>query len=1098
MTENPANKFPDPYAGVTLKDRDAAVQRLVDLETERQARRIVLIPSESICPASVREALASPFSNIYAEGYPPLRMTRDEEPRVLDYAHQLSRYRRYSDRRFYKGCDYADFVEVLAQRRAAAIFATDSVPADQIFVNVQPLSGAAANNSVYEAFVSPDDCVMGMNLAHGGHLTHGSPFNRSGKRYRIVSYGVDPKTDLLDYGRIAELAREHRPKMIIAGWTSYPWAPDWSRFREIADSVGARILADVSHPAGLIVAGEYPNPIGIADAVVFTTHKTMCGPRGAVIMTADEDLARAIDTAVFPGEQGGPHINKMAAMAVAFGIAATPAFKATMKRVVENAKGLAAAMTKEGFRVCHGGTDTHLLLIDLNAVPSATGWKLKGEIAARILDLCGIVCNKNTIPGDVTAADASGIRLGTPWITQRGFGPAEVDVLAGLIAKTLRGVKSFEYQGLLGKLPRGKIERGVLAEVREGVDRLLGVPDGPGALYPHSCRQSSARASQRSAASQSSIVSRQSGAEGTGVIRVAGERPAAMLDGLCTGPVLSMIPGEARAQFLLDRDSTLLSKVILFRREHDFVLFCDPGRHATVLDWLRGISDGYVLFDDDVLRKVEGPATVAKLEGADRDRALSELRAAGGEVPAETEEKGRATVRAVDLFDAKPSLFDLSKPYFVGQAVLASFAPPAKKEEFRWVEKDGAAKRSCLYDIHKKTAKKVIPFAGWEMPVWYTSIADEHRAVREAAGLFDVSHMGVFEVAGEHAETFLNLVSTNYASWNEPGQSQYGYLLDPDGVVIDDIMIYRRARDRFLVVVNASNADKDFAWLNLVNDGRALLDRTWPARAPQSSVNIRDLKDASAGADMRVDIALQGPASIKTLTKLAGDPAKARRIRAIRRTDLLETGLCGVDVVIARTGYTGEDFGYELFIHPDNAPRFWDSVLSAGAEFGVKPCGLGARDSTRTEAGLPLYGHELSGPHGISPAGAGFAPYVKLHKPFFVGRDAYIANEKARTMEVLRFQIREKGVRMAKTGDAVANRRGVVVGFVTSCAMDVEGFQTGLAYCDRKAHVVGDPVCVFCSTGSPVDVAVGQQLKPGAKVLLPVDAVILPRFRRNA
>ncbi|MBI5525859.1 MAG: glycine cleavage system aminomethyltransferase GcvT [Deltaproteobacteria bacterium] len=1079
MTEHPANKFPDPYAGVTLRDRDAAVQRLVDLETERQARRVILIPSESICPAPVREALASPFSNIYAEGYPSVRMTRDEESRVLDYAHQLSRCRRYSNRRFYKGCDYADFVEVLAQRRAAAIFATVSVPAEQIFVNVQPLSGAAANNSVYEAFVSPGDCVMGMNLAHGGHLTHGSPFNRSGKRYGIVSYGVDPKTDLLDYDRIAELAREHRPKMIIAGWTSYPWAPDWGRFRAIADSVGARLLADVSHPAGLIAAGEYPNPIGIADAVVFTTHKTMCGPRGAVIMTTDEDLARAIDTAVFPGEQGGPHINKMAAMAVAFGIAATPGFTETMRQIVRNAKGFAEALAKEGLRVCHGGTNTHLLLVDLNAVPTTTGWRLKGEIAARILELCGIVCNKNTIPGDATAADASGIRLGTPWITQRGFGAAEVDALAGLIAKVLRGIRPFEYEGLMGRLPRGKIDRGVLAEVREGVDSLLGVPEGPGAAYPHSCRQS--------------------GTEAGGVIRIAGERPAAMLDGLCTGPVVSMKPGEARAQFLLGRDSALLARAVVLRRDGDFVLFCDPRRHAAVLDWLRGISDGYLLFDDDILRKVEGPATVEELEGADRDRALSDLRAAGGEVPAEAGAGANLSgTGAAELYGSEPSRFDITKPYFVGQKALASFAPAARKEEFRWAKKESAPKRSCLYEVHKKTAKKVIPFAGWEMPVWYTSIADEHRAVREAAGLFDVSHMGVFEVAGEHAEMFLNLVSTNYASWIEPGQSQYGYLLDPDGDVIDDIMIYRRARDRFLVVVNASNADKDFAWLNLVNDGKALLDRAWPCRAPNVRVNIRNLKDPSAGTEMRVDIALQGPASIRILMKFASDAAEARRIRSVRRTDLLETKLSGIDAVIARTGYTGEDFGYEVFVHPDRAPEFWGKVLSAGAEFGVKPCGLGARDSTRTEAGLPLYGHELSGPHGISPAGAGFAPYVKIHKPFFVGRDAYIEKEKARTMEVLRFQIREKGVRMAKTGDAVANKRGVVAGFVTSCAMDVEGFQTGLAYCDRKAHVPGDPIAVFCSTGSPVDVAVGQPLKPGAKVLLPVDGVVLPRFRRKA
>jgi glycine hydroxymethyltransferase len=224
-----AQKYTDAFAGLSLGETDPIVKGIIDLEADRQLRRIILIPSESLSPAPVREALGSQFQNIYCEGYPPLRLTREEEDKVLDTSWQLARYRRYADRRFYKGCDYANFIEVLAQRRAA----------NQIFVNVQPLSGAAANNSVYEALCKPGDVVMGMSLTHGGHLSHGSPFNRSGKRYKIVSYEIDSKTELLDYDRIAEMAKEHRPKMIIAGFTSYPFAPDWKKFSEIAKSVGA-------------------------------------------------------------------------------------------------------------------------------------------------------------------------------------------------------------------------------------------------------------------------------------------------------------------------------------------------------------------------------------------------------------------------------------------------------------------------------------------------------------------------------------------------------------------------------------------------------------------------------------------------------------------------------------------------------------------------------------------------------------------------------------------------------------------------------------------------------------------------------------------
>jgi glycine hydroxymethyltransferase len=244
---------------------------------------------------------------------------REEE--ALDYAARLVHYRRYSDRRYYKGVEYANIVETLARRRCAELFATNGVRPDDLYVNVQPLSGAPANNAVYLACVKPGETIMGLNLLHGGHLTHGSPVNRSGKYYQVAHYEVDPETERINYDRVAEIAQQFRPKLIIAGYSSYPWAVDWVRFKEIANTVGAILLADIAHVAGMVVAGAYPSPVGLADVVTFTTHKSLCGPRGACILTTDAKLAREIDRAVFPGEQGGPHVNSIAAMAVAFWLA---------------------------------------------------------------------------------------------------------------------------------------------------------------------------------------------------------------------------------------------------------------------------------------------------------------------------------------------------------------------------------------------------------------------------------------------------------------------------------------------------------------------------------------------------------------------------------------------------------------------------------------------------------------------------------------------------------------------------------------------------------------------------------------------------------
>jgi len=320
----------------SLAELDADLFELTEIEAERQYRKLILIPSESTAPAAVREALGTSFQNIYAEGYPDDETRWMGEGEILDYAARLAHFRRYSDPRYYKGVEYADIVEALARRRCAETFAANGISANDLYVNVQALSGGPANNAVYHALVNPGDTIMGMNLLHGGHLSHGSPVNRSGKYYNAIHYTVDPQTEQINYDAIEELAKQHKPKFIIAGYSSYPWAVDWARFRAIANAVGAYLFADIAHIAGLVAAGVYPSPVGFADVITFTTHKSLCGPRGACILTADASLARKIDRAVFPGEQGGPHVNVFAAMALAFKLAQTDQFRQLQGQIVRN------------------------------------------------------------------------------------------------------------------------------------------------------------------------------------------------------------------------------------------------------------------------------------------------------------------------------------------------------------------------------------------------------------------------------------------------------------------------------------------------------------------------------------------------------------------------------------------------------------------------------------------------------------------------------------------------------------------------------------------------------------------------------------------
>jgi glycine cleavage system T protein len=1183
----PNQEYWDAFLGVDLDQVDPDIDLIIGFEEERQARKLIMIPSESMAPKAVRQALGSVFNNIYAEGYPPLKMTRDEEAMLLDLPHQLAYYRRYADRRFYKGVDYVHFVETLAQRRAADCFANERVGSGDIYVNVQPLSGAAANLAVYDTVLDVGDTVMGMDLYQGGHLTHGSEFNFSGKRYQVVSYGVSRRTGRLDYDEIRDLVREHRPKMIIAGYTSYPWAPDWEAFADIAHEVDAILLADISHPAGMVIAGAFPSPVGIADVITFTTHKTLCGPRGAVILSTDEEMANRIDMAVFPGEQGGPHTQKFAAMAVAFKIAQTEAFRRLQWKIKENAVTLTEGLEKRGSKLAYGGTDSHFCMLDLNGLgKTSTGFPLRGEPAVRILDMAGIVANKNTIPGDEITAVAMGIRLGTPWLTQRGFGPAEVDEVARLIHKTVTSIRPFSYIGLAGELPRGKIDLDVLEEIKHEVAALAakGVTETQdrGSEYPHYYKLLHAAPCYYPGLQQAGSPGLKAELEAAlsgaalfdlsdhGLLLVIGERAEASLQQTSTSDASALQPGDSQLGFLLNEDAQVIDDVSILRLALDdigrdrYLVLTNPENHERVKAWLRALGDGYTLFDQqDVFRKVEGPLIVEDLrytigEDAECVVALSmrgpmsaEVVESVGDIPGQlwvhsqdridlTLPAGKvqsvydrlvqagavpASLEARLALRAEASLpdygeyagystdsgrpngmalyeaghedrFELKVPYFVGCRTLDPVREQPHLPEFQWEEpEDAPLRRTPLYEWHHAHTRKVIPFAGWEMPVWYTGVLDEHRAVRRAAGLFDVAHMGVFEISGPNAAEFLDLVCSNYVRWFDPGESFYCYFLDSDGAVIDDLMVYRRGKDLFLMVVNAANAEKDWAWLNAVNDGQVLIDPQRPDLRVLRPATLRDLKDPAGGERMRIDLALQGPASLPILQSLTDDPRLKDRLGRVPKTGLTECQLSGFDLVIARTGYTGEDIGYEIFVHPEQGVAFWETLLEAGKPYGLQPCGLAARDSTRTEAGLPLYGHELAGPFHISPVGAGFGSYIKLHKPYFIGRTAHLERETARTMEVARFRMNERGVRMPKTGDPVVNRKGRAVGWVTSAAIDVDGRILGLAYVETRYHREGDELGIFSLPSRPVVERDNKAaLEPGDKIQLPDAATILPRF----
>lgn len=383
-----------------LSDVDSHIVKITEQDLARQQNALMLIPSENYASRAVMEIQGSILANKYAEGYP--------------------------GERYYNGCEFMDEVESLAIERAKALFGVEHV-------NVQPHAGTQANMAVYYALLEPGDTILSMSLSHGGHLSHGDAVNFSGRYYNVVTYGVNAETERIDMAEVSRLAQEHRPKLIVVGATAYPRQFDFAAWRDVADSVGAYLLADVAHIAGLIAGGVHPNPVPYSDVVTTTTHKTLRGPRGAIVMCKAEHAAK-IDRAVFPGLQGGPFLHTIAAKAVAFKEASEPAFKAYQTQVVKNAKALAARLIQNGFRLVSGGTENHLMLVDLTSKYE----KLSGRQAADHLEDAGIIVNKNSIPFDKRKPrTTSGIRLGTPMVTTRGMEEAQMHQIADFIAETL-------------------------------------------------------------------------------------------------------------------------------------------------------------------------------------------------------------------------------------------------------------------------------------------------------------------------------------------------------------------------------------------------------------------------------------------------------------------------------------------------------------------------------------------------------------------------------------------------------------------------------------------------------------------------------------
>jgi glycine hydroxymethyltransferase len=689
-----------------------------------------------------------------------------------------------------------------------------------------------------------------------------------------------------------------------------------------------------------------------------------------------------------------------------------------------------------------------MLLVDLKPLTGSDGTALSGDMAVRVLDLAGIVCNRQTIPGDTSALRPSGFRLGTPWVTQRGAGTAEIDELADIIADVVLGCQPFSYTGRHNA--RAKIDFDLLQDAKNRVRDLtlhLGIDtDADAAGYPHF------------------FYSDEDYSSGWQTFAVHGDNAEAFLDVALTADVLALDAGQSQPTHLLEADGSLMASGHVEKVDSEMYHLHTPDNPGRVAAWLRSLSDGFVVIDpDDIYAKVPGPVVVRYI--GETEKTLSK-----------PDEREGVAQKAYFIGMNRMTIDKASLPVF-------EYDPPQHDD----------LRQSVLYDVHQSLGARMGAFAGYDMPLWYDSVQSEHLAVRNGAGIFDVTHMGTLDVKGSGAEAFLNAVTTNNVKSLSVGQSHYTFLLDVNGVPFDDLLIYRLADDHFFVVVNASNNDKNWAWLNAVKNGEVRIDNAMSQRRVTSlPFELRDLRDDSAGADRRVDIALQGPESREILCQLEASDADKAAIRSLSWSQIAQVTLEGRDVLLSRTGYTGERIAYELFPHPDDAAMFFEKLTALGAV----PCGLAARDSLRIEAGLPLYGHELGGDLTLNPADAGMGSYVKLYKPFFAGKQAFIAHEISRNAEISRFRMTGGRARPAHQGDPIVDERGRVVGVVTSCSIDSNGNQLGQAYLKTDYRKSGTELAVFAGSARLRERDVSQA-NLGDRTNVPQPIVILRRFPKR-
>ena len=703
----------------------------------------------------------------------------------------------------------------------------------------------------------------------------------------------------------------------------------------------------------------------------------------------------------------------------------------------------------------HDGTDSHMLVLDLTTLRGDDDTAVSGDVAARILDLAGIVCNRQTIPGDTNALNPSGIRLGTPWLTQRGCNESDTLQIADIIADLLLAIKPFSYTSRRGLQARGKIDFDVLQNarlsVRDIAERLGTDSDAPLPGYPHFA------------------YSDDDYSPGWHTFEVSGVDAQTFLQLALTADVMTLADGQTIATNILEPDGRIMSHASISRHDARTWRLHVSGQPARVAAWLRALSDGFVIFDpQDIYAKLPGPVIVRYIGEAEKQFRLDD---------------------AQNVTSHKTT--------FIGYTGYTGYSSQAgddarPPERFVWKQLTATDEplQTPLHAIHLKLKATMGDFAGYDMPLWYDRLRNEHLAVRQHAGIFDVTHMGVFDLRGPGALSFLDAATTSDVTTLRVGQSQYTFLLDLKGIPHDDLLIYRLGDEHYMLVVNASNNDKDWAWLQALKQGTVLIDPDSPSRCITTQpFELRDLSAESSGSDRRVDIALQGPDSTDLLLQLGASDDTVDTVRRLPWGGVAHVTLGDYDLIVSRTGYTGERTAYEVFPHPDRAADLFAELI----ELGAVPCGLASRDSLRVEAGLPLYGHELAGPLKLDPKDAGMGQYVKLYKPFFVGKGGFVDRMQRRRETIVRFQLDGRGNRPPHQGDPVVDTRGTVVGIVTSRTMNPEGAQIGMALLRDDTYGRDSQLSVLANaqrseSPSPTEYHIGQRTS------VPQPMTILRRF----